>query len=100
MSAMLLPRGVPGADTTIVVMEVPFRDAEATLSAVVDQARQGEPSIITRHRRHAALLLGFEEWQRLSGVPSSGRLLMASPLEPGDLPDRQDGLRDPGLRAV
>ena len=79
------------------MQEIQLRDAKATLSAVVDQARQGEPSIITRHGRPAAVLLSFEEWQRLSDVPSFGRLLMAAPLELGDLPDRQDGLRDPGL---
>ena len=87
--------------TTVVIrvsmQEIQLRDAKATLSAVVDQARQGEPSIITRHGRPAAVLLSFEEWQRLSSVPSFGRLLMAAPLEPGDLPDRQDGLRDAGF---
>ena len=83
--------------TGVSMQEIQLRDAKATLSAVVDQARQGEPSIITRHGRPAAVLLSFEEWQRLSSVPSFGRLLMAAPLEPGDLPDRQDGLRDAGF---
>ncbi len=74
--------------------EIQLRDAKATLSAVIDQARQGEPSIITRHGRPQAVVLSFEEWQRLSRVPSFGRLLMEAPLEPGDLPSRQDGMRD------
>ena len=74
--------------------EIQLRDAKATLSAVIDQARQGEPSIITRHGRPQAVVLSFEEWQRLSQVPSFGRLLMEAPLEPGDLPSRQDGMRD------
>ncbi|MGI4953484.1 MAG: type II toxin-antitoxin system Phd/YefM family antitoxin [Janthinobacterium lividum] len=56
--------------------EIQLRDAKATLSAVVDQARRGEPSIITRHGRPVAVVLRFEEWQRLSQVPSFGRLLM------------------------
>ncbi len=78
--------------------EIQLRDAKATLSAVIDQARQGEPSIITRHGRREAVVLSFEEWERLSRVPSFGRLLMATPLEPDDLPDRDAGtLRDPGL---
>ena len=36
------------------MQEIQLRDAKATLSAVVDQARQGEPSIITRHGRPEA----------------------------------------------
>jgi antitoxin Phd len=58
--------------------EIQLRDAKATLSAVIDQAKQGQPSIITRHGRPEAVLLSFEEWQRLSRVPSFGRLLMAA----------------------
>ena len=77
--------------------EIQLRDAKATLSAVIDQARQGEPSIITRHGRPAAVLLSYEEWQRLSQVPSFGRLLMQAPLEPEDLPPRQDGMRNTDL---
>lgn len=84
--------------TTVVtegaVQQIQLRDAKATLSAVIDQARQGEPSIITRHGRPEAVVLSFEEWQRLTRVPSFGRLLMAAPLKPDDLPARQDGLRD------
>ena len=78
--------------------EIQLRDAKATLSAVIDQARRGEPSIITRHGRREAVVLSFEEWERLSRVPSFGRLLMAAPLEPDDLPARDAGsLRDPDL---
>ncbi len=78
--------------------EIQLRDAKATLSAVIDRARQGEPSIITRHGRREAVVLSFEEWERLSRVPSFGRLLMAAPLEPHDLPARDQGsLRDPDL---
>ena len=68
--------------------EIQLREAKATLSAVIDSARQGEPSIITRHGKRAAVVLSFEEWERLSRVPSFGRLLMAAPLEDGDLPAR------------
>jgi antitoxin Phd len=74
--------------------EIQLREAKATLSAVIDRAGQGEPSIVTRHGHPAAVVLSFEEWQRLSHVPSFGRLLMAAPLEPDDLPARQGGLRD------
>jgi len=71
--------------------EIQLRDAKATLSAVIDNARQGEPSIITRHGKREAVVLSFEEWERLSRVPSFGRLLMAAPIEPGDLPERDAG---------
>ncbi|CAM2890269.1 MULTISPECIES: type II toxin-antitoxin system Phd/YefM family antitoxin [Methylobacterium] len=73
--------------------EIQLRDAKATLSAVIDKARQGQPSVITRHGRPEAVLLSFEEWQRLSQVPSFGRLLMAAPLETEDLPPRSGALR-------
>jgi antitoxin Phd len=68
--------------------EVQLRDAKANLSAVVDDAVRGEPSIITRHGRPEAVVIGFEEWKRLSSVPSFGRLLMSAPVQDGDLPDR------------
>ncbi len=42
-------------------------------------------------------MLSFEEWHRLSRVPSFGRLLMEAPLDAGDLPDREGGLRSTGL---
>ena len=78
--------------------EIQLREAKATLSAVIEQARRGEPSIITRYGRREAVVLSFEEWERLSCVPSFGRLLMAAPLEPDDLPARDaDTLRDPDL---
>ena len=75
--------------------ELQLRDAKATLSAVIDQALRGEPCIITRHGRREAVLLSYEEWERLSRVPSFGSLLAASPLTDADLEDRDSqGLRD------
>ena len=68
--------------------KVQLKDAKANLSAVVDEATRGKPSLITRHGKPEAVVLGFAEWKRLSQVPSFGRLLMAAPLEPGDLPER------------
>jgi len=70
--------------------EIPLRDAKATLSAVVDEAMHGKPSVITRHGRREAVVIGFEEWRRLAAVPSFARLLMAASLEPGDLPERDE----------
>ena len=75
--------------------EIQLCDAKARLSAVVDQARQGEPSIITRHGKREAVVLSFEEWERLSRVPSFARLLMAAPLDADALPAPELGaLRD------
>jgi prevent-host-death family protein len=68
--------------------EIQLREAKATLSAVVDHAVRGEPSVITRHGKPEAVVIGFEEWRRLSSVPSFGRLLMSAPVEPEDLPAR------------
>jgi antitoxin Phd len=68
--------------------EIQLRDAKASLSAVVDEAVRGEPTIITRHGKPEAVILSFKEWERLSQVPSFGRLLMSAPISPDDLPER------------
>ena len=89
--------------TTVVIYRDPMRkiqlkDAKANLSTVVDQATRGKPSLITRHGKPEAVVLGFADWERLSRVPSFGRLLMSAPLESGDLPDRsRSPMRDSGL---
>lgn len=68
--------------------EIQLKDAKATLSAVVDQAVSGNPAIITRHGKREAVVLSFAEYERLSHVPSLGRLLAAFPGEEGDIPPR------------
>jgi hypothetical protein len=51
-----------------------------------------------RGRDEESSPMGFADWERLSHVPSFGRLLMSAPLEPGDLPDRNRApMRDAGL---
>ena len=78
--------------------KIQLKDAKANLSAVVDQATRGKASVITRHGKPEAVVLGFAEWQRLSSVPTFGRLLMAAPLEADDLRERhRTPLRDAGL---
>jgi antitoxin Phd len=78
--------------------KIQLKDAKAKLSAVVDQATRGKPSVITRHGKPEAVVLGFADWERLSRVPSFGRLLMSAPLEPADLSDRdQAPMRDAEL---
>src|ERR1700760_3846121 len=78
--------------------EIALREAKARLSAIIDQARQGRPSIITRHGKPKAVVISFEEWQRLSRVPSFGKLLMAAPLAPHDLPPRRPPFIEPFAR--
>jgi len=68
--------------------EIQLRDAKASLSAVVDDAVQGKPAIITRHGKREAVVLSFKERERLSQVPYFGRLLMTAPISPADLPER------------
>ena len=58
---------------------IQLKDAKATLSAVVDQAVAGKPAVITRHGHKQAVILSFEDYERLSRVPSFGQLLAAFP---------------------
>jgi antitoxin Phd len=75
--------------------EIQLRDAKASLSAIVEAVTQGEAALITRHGKPTAVLMDYREWQRLNQVPSFARLLTSAPLEPGDLPARdQTPLRD------
>jgi antitoxin Phd len=71
-----------------VMREIQLRDAKASLSAVVDEAMRGKPAVITRHGKRQAVVVGYEDWERLSTVPSFGRLLMAAPLTGEELPSR------------
>jgi prevent-host-death family protein len=78
--------------------KVQLKDAKAKLSALVEQAARGAPSIITRHGKPEAVVLGFADWERLSNVPSFGRLVMSAPLEPQALQRPSRGrMRDAGL---
>ncbi len=76
------------------MQEIQIRDAKANLSAVIDHATRGEPSVITRHGKPMAVILSYEEYTRLSSVPSFGRLLMSMP---DDLETERGGR---GLRDV
>lgn len=70
------------------VREIQLKHAKATLSAVVDQAVRGNPAIITRHGRKEAVVLSFDEYEKLAHVPSFGRLLASFPGDEGDIPAR------------
>jgi antitoxin Phd len=73
--------------------EIQLRDAKASLSAVVDDAMGGRQAVIIRHGKRQAVVVSYEEWERLSNVPTFGRLLMAAPLTEGDLPARDNSGR-------
>ena len=78
------------------MQEIQLREAKATLSAVVDNAQRGEATVITRHGRKDAVVIGFAEWERLSNVPSFGLMLMSAPIDADNMPERHSG----GLRDV
>jgi antitoxin Phd len=70
--------------------EIQLKDAKAKLSSVIDEAMSGEGAIITRHGRKEAVVISYEEFQRISkAVPSFGWLLAHSPFEEGDFVERQ-----------
>lgn len=68
--------------------EIQLKDAKATFSTVVDEAVAGNPAIITRRGRKEAVVLSFQDYERLANVPSFGRLLAAFPGDAGDIPPR------------
>jgi prevent-host-death family protein len=70
------------------VRVIRLTDAKASLSSLIDNAMRGEPSIVTRNGKRAAVVIGYEEWERLTKVPSFGRLLMSAPISGKDLPPR------------
>ena len=75
--------------------DVQLKTAKATLSALLDEAMRGEEFAITRHGRKEAVVISWDAWQKLSNVPSFGRLLASAPLENGDLAERDHSpLRD------
>ena len=76
--------------------DIQLKDAKASLSRVVDDALRGEEFAITRHGRKEAVVISWAAWQRLSNVPSFGRLLASSPIGEGDISERD---RTPGSEA-
>jgi prevent-host-death family protein len=82
--------------------ELQLREAKTTLWAVVEAAEKGEPTMITKHGRPAAVVISYAEWTKLKArVPSFADLLSTIPrLDPGDLPKRRPAriVRQAGLR--
>jgi antitoxin Phd len=69
--------------------ELQLRDAKAAFSAVVEQAANGESTVVTRHGKKMAVVLGYDAWERLSGARRSLADLLL------DFPDVDDIARDP-----
>jgi prevent-host-death family protein len=64
--------------------KIQLRDAKARFSAVVAAAVQGEPSMITRHGRAAAVIISVSEWETLRRRLSPERQPVAEMVEPQD----------------
>ena len=78
--------------------DVQLKTAKATLSALVDETRRGEEFAITRHGRREAVVISWENWERLKTVPSLGWLLSHPPEEIVELPERdRSPARNSGL---
>lgn len=59
-----------------------LRDAKATLSAVIAAAQRGEPTIVTKHGRPAAMIVPFDEGRRIyPDRPTFAELLLSMPNE-------------------
>jgi prevent-host-death family protein len=65
-----------------------LNEAKKRLPALIDRAVAGEPTVITRDGRKDAVLVSFEEWERLSKAPNFADLLLVFPGEPADIRDR------------
>ena len=80
------------------MQELELSSSEADLAAAVERASAGEPSIITRHGRPTAVIIGYADYERLSQVPSFGDLLMSAPLEESDILPREPQAREEEVR--
>jgi prevent-host-death family protein len=66
-----------------------LQDAKNRLSSVVDAARRGQPQLVTRHGKPAAVVLAVEDFERLKALegeavrPSLADLLLALPQDDG-----------------
>ncbi|WP_426413761.1 type II toxin-antitoxin system Phd/YefM family antitoxin [Bradyrhizobium ganzhouense] len=65
--------------------EVRLHDARANLSAIVNDAIDGKPVVIMRRGKKQAVVLGSDEWLRLSQVPGFGRAFQCIVRECGGL---------------
>jgi antitoxin Phd len=70
------------------VREIQLKDAKATFAAVVDEAVNGNGTIIARHGKAKAVVISLKEYERLSSaVPGLGWMLAHSPSRTMILPN-------------
>ena len=70
--------------------EITLDDAQTGLFSVIEEAAKGDGSVILRHGKPKAVVISYEEFERLStGAPSFGWLVSKSPLQDSDLPKRR-----------
>lgn len=62
---------------------VHLRQAKGTFSAIVEAAERGEPTVITKHGRPAAMIVPIEDGRRIYADkrPSFASLLMRLPYD-------------------
>jgi|GEM_PF-5356197 len=62
--------------------ELAIQEAGAALTSVIEEAAQGNPTVVTKDGRPVAVVVGFEAWEKLRGREMSFAELLAS--FPGD----------------
>ncbi|WP_257274437.1 type II toxin-antitoxin system Phd/YefM family antitoxin [Endozoicomonas sp. SESOKO4] len=63
-----------------------LQEAKSKFSHIVDRARQYGPQFVTRHGHKAAVILSFEDYQKMSAPENSlSEFLKASPFSDADV---------------
>lgn len=65
--------------------ELSFTIVKATLSKVVDDARNGRPTVITRHGKQEAVVVSVEDWNKATAKPSLWEMLTNAPIDGREL---------------
>lgn len=73
------------------MQEMRLRDAKAPFSAVVDAAEKGEATVVTRHGRPVAVVVGHAEGRPLTGARKGSAEQLPA------FPAGAEIERDPGL---
>lgn len=77
--------------------EVSFSEAKARLTTFVDAAKDGQTTIITRHGKREAVIVPYEEWNRIAGPRSLWDLLLNAPIDGRDVERSKSTMRDADL---
>jgi prevent-host-death family protein len=74
---------------------MPMHEAEAALADIVDSAARREATVITRRGQPVAVVVGFDEWQRLTAARRPLADLLLSFLGDAELRRDPTTARDP-----